>query len=170
MNNDKATAETTNPEPTPVPEPKTLNLTQEELNDLLGKVRTETRTQGEKELAKTKAEYEEKMKLAAMEKEERAKAEKEMELKKLNDELAQSRRELRLKAAEAELAKSELDPGFAQMVLGEDDKGTGENCGRQSVLSGRISRPVLRCGVPQQFLYLLGRYQQYVMQRPQRPL
>ncbi|MCL1979045.1 MAG: DUF4355 domain-containing protein, partial [Methanomassiliicoccaceae archaeon] len=66
-------------------------------------------------------------KLSAMKEEERVKAEREMELKKLNDELAESRRALRLKAAEADLAKLELDPDFADMVLGKDDDATAAN-------------------------------------------
>ncbi|MCL1811654.1 MAG: DUF4355 domain-containing protein [Methanomassiliicoccaceae archaeon] len=108
-------------------EPKKLDLTQKDLDELIGKVRTETRTQSEKEIAKLRSEYEEKAKLAALKEEERAKAEKEMEIKKLNDELAESKRALRLKAAEAELAKTELDPSFAPMVLGEDDETTAGN-------------------------------------------
>ena len=43
---------------------KPLGITQEKLNELLGGVRTETRTAYEKDLAKVKAEYDEKIKIA----------------------------------------------------------------------------------------------------------
>jgi len=46
--------------------PKKVEMTQDDLNALIGKARTETRTQSEKEIAKLKAEYEEKIKLSAM--------------------------------------------------------------------------------------------------------
>ena len=104
MTENKATESTAQPSAAGNGTEEPLNLTQKDLNEMLGRVRTETRTQSEKEIAKLKAEYEERTKLAAMEKDERAKAERDMELKKLSDELAESRRELRLRAAEAELA------------------------------------------------------------------
>ena len=107
--------------------PKKLDITQEDLDRLIGKARTDAKAQSDKEVAKLKAEFDEKIKLSAMKEEERVKAEREMELKKLNDELAESRRALRLKAAEADLAKLELDPDFADMVLGKDDDATAAN-------------------------------------------
>jgi len=125
MTEDKA-ASTPAPEGASPPE-KALNLTQTELNELLGKVRTETRTQSDREIAKIKADYDERSKLAAMEKDERIKAERDLELKKLTDELAASKHELRIRAAESELAKLELDTGLAGVVLGKDDDETKAN-------------------------------------------
>jgi len=46
--------------------PELLNMTQKELNEMLGRVRTETRSQSEKEITRLKADYEEISKLAAM--------------------------------------------------------------------------------------------------------
>jgi hypothetical protein len=106
---------------------KKPEFTQDDLNEYVGKARTESKSQYEKELAKIKADHEKELKLLKMNEEERVKAEKEMELKKLNDELASSRRELRLKAAEAELAKNKLDTSFAPMLLADTDEETNKN-------------------------------------------
>jgi len=98
-------------------EPAKLNMTQEGLNDLIGKVRTESKAQSDKEIAKLKAEYDEKIRLAGLKEEERVKAEKEAESKRLNDELASARRELAVKSAESELVKNGLDTSAFDLLI-----------------------------------------------------
>jgi len=107
--------------------PKTVTITQDELDKLIGKTRTDTRDQSAKEIAKVKADYEEKLKLASMKEEERVKAERELESKKLTDELAAARREIAVRSAEAELAKLELNVELASIVLGKDADETAKN-------------------------------------------
>jgi len=126
MTEDKAAEKTPAP-PADTPPTKKLEITQDDLNELIGKTRTETRTQSEKEIAKLKAEYEEKLKLASLKEEERVKAEQESAAKKLNEELTAARRELAIKSAEAELSKLELDPALAGIVLGKDADETAKN-------------------------------------------
>jgi len=108
-------------------EPTKLSMTQEDLNNLMGKVRTESKTQSDKEIAKLKAEYDEKLRLAALKEEDRVKAEREAESKRLNDELASARRELAMKSAESELVKNGLDAELAEIVLGKDEDETKKN-------------------------------------------
>ena len=123
-NEQKAGTQTEPPKTDP---PKTVTITQDELDKLIGKVRTDTRDQSTKELAKLKADYEEKLKLSSMKEEERAKAERELEYKKLNDELAAARREIAVRSAEAELAKLDLNVELATIVLGKDADETAKN-------------------------------------------
>jgi len=115
------------PKKTEPPKTETKTFTQEDLDKIVGGVRTDVKTAYEKEIAKIKEDFEKERKLSSLKEEERAKVEKEMELKKLNDELAASRRELALKSAEAELAKGELSVSFAAMVLGKDAEETAKN-------------------------------------------
>ena len=123
----EAPAEKTPAPPAEPPQNNKLEITQEALNELMGKTRTETRAQSEKEIAKLKADYEEKLRLASLKEEERVKAEQESAAKKLNDELTAARRELAMKSAEAELAKLSLDPALAGIVLGKDADETAKN-------------------------------------------
>ena len=104
------------------PKIETKTFTQDDLDKIVGGVRTDVKATYEKEIAKIKEEFEKERKLSSLKEEERAKVEKEMELKKLNDELSSYKKELAIKSAEAELAKLELDPALAGMVLGGDRK------------------------------------------------
>ena len=129
MSENKA-AETTASEPpkkTEPPKTETKTFSQEDLDKIVGGVRTDVKTAYEKEIAKIKEDFEKERKLSSLKEEERAKVEKEMELKKLNDELAAVRRENALKGAEAELAKGGLSVSFAPLVLGKDAEETAKN-------------------------------------------
>jgi len=107
--------------------PKTVTMTQEQLNKLIGDTRIETRTQADKEIAKLKADHDEQIKIAAMKEQDRIKAEADLANKKRDEELASYKNALAMKNAEAELAKVGLDVSFADMVVDADEKKTAEN-------------------------------------------
>jgi len=119
MTESKETAASEPPKNEP-PKTETKTFTQDDVDRIVGGVRTDVKSAYEKEMAKLRDEFEKERKLSSLKEEERAKVEKEMELKKLNDELSSYKKELALKSAEAELAKLELDPALAGIVLGKD--------------------------------------------------
>lgn len=100
------------------------SYTQDDLNELAGKVRAEEKAKAEKKLAeemeKIKKEAEEQKRLEALSAEERARE----ELKKERDAVEADRRAVRLEKnsliAERELMKLNLKPELVEIVLDED--------------------------------------------------
>jgi len=106
---------------------KTVTLTQDELNELLGKTRAESRTATEKSLKAEIAKLENERKLSLLKEDERKAAEAKMKEEATQKELNDLRRSLAVKDAEAELAKAGLDPSFAEVMIGEDAEKTKAN-------------------------------------------